>query len=62
MSHVTIFDIYTPTNPKTRTKREPANRKEEEKKKEKKRIENRFGSQRWHRLLLIRGIDEQTTR
>lgn len=31
MSHVTIFDIYTPTNPKTRTKREPANRKEKKK-------------------------------
>lgn len=26
-----IFDIYTPTNPKTRTKREPANRKEKKK-------------------------------
>ena len=50
--------IYTPI-----LKRESANRKEGGKKKEgKKRIENRFGSQRWHRLLLIRGIDEQTTR
>lgn len=52
--------IYTPI-----LKRESANRKEEggkKKRRKKKRIENRFGSQRWHRLLLIRGIDEQTTR